>query len=72
LIVDPALPAGNVVVARTSELAVYEGPLEFLVQREYGAQDLLVTITSLRYLAFGVRRAAGVAVVSFTPAYPGS
>jgi HK97 family phage major capsid protein len=72
LVVDPALPAGNVVVARSSELALFEGPLQFLVQREYGAQDLSVTVTSLRYLAFGVRRPSGVCVVSFTPTYSGS
>jgi HK97 family phage major capsid protein len=72
VIVDPTLPSGNVVVARTSEIAIWEGPLQFLVQREYGAQDLSVTISSYRYLAFAIRRPAGVAVVSFSPTYPGS
>jgi hypothetical protein len=72
LVVDPALPSGSVVVARTSELAIYEGDLQFLIQREYGAQNLSVLITAFRYLAFAIRRPAGVCVVSFTPAYPGS
>jgi HK97 family phage major capsid protein len=72
LIVDPALQPGSVIVARSSELALFEGPLQFLVQREYGAQDLSVTITSLRYLAWGLRRPSGVCILSFTPSYGGS
>jgi hypothetical protein len=61
-----------VIVARTSELALYESPLNFEIQMEYGAANLSALITAHRYVAFGVRRSAGVCVVSFTPVTPGS
>jgi HK97 family phage major capsid protein len=72
IIADPALPTGSVVVARSSELAVYEGDLQFVIQREAGATDLSVTITAYRYLAFAIRRPAGVCILSFTPSGSGS
>jgi HK97 family phage major capsid protein len=72
LIVDPSVPSGKVIVARTSELALYEGPLNFEVSMEYGAGNFSALITAFRYVAFGVRRPAGVCVLSFTPTYPGS
>jgi HK97 family phage major capsid protein len=72
LIVDPSLPSGNVVVARTSELAVWEGDLQFIVQRDYGAANLSVGISAYRYLSFAIRRPAGVCIVSFMPTYGGS
>jgi len=72
IIADPSLPTGNVVVARSSELAVYEGDLQFVIQRQAGANDLSVTISAYRYLGFAVRRPAGVCVLSFSPSAGGS
>jgi hypothetical protein len=62
----------RVVVARTTELALYEGPLEFLVQKEYVAATMSVLLTAYGYVAWAIRRPAGVCVVSFTPTTPGS
>jgi len=70
LIVDPSVPSGKVVVAGTTELAVYEGPLNFEVILEYGAGNMSALISAHRYVAWAIRRPAGVCVVSFTP--PGS
>ena len=72
LIVDPSVPSGKVVVARTTELAVYEGPLNFEVNMEYGAGNMSALISAHRYVAWAIRRPAGVCVVSFTPTTPGS
>jgi HK97 family phage major capsid protein len=72
LIVDPSVPSGKVIVARTSELALYESPLNFEVGLEYGAANMSALITAWRYVAFGIRRPAGVCVMSFTPTTPGS
>jgi hypothetical protein len=55
LIVDASVPSGKVIVARTSELALYESPLNFEIQMEYGAANLSALITAHRYVAFGVR-----------------
>jgi DNA-binding CsgD family transcriptional regulator len=59
LIVDPSVPSGNVVVARTTELALYEGPLGFLVQKEYGAATMSVLLTAL--VALTVRAQVAIA-----------
>jgi hypothetical protein len=72
LIVDPSVPSGRVIVCRTSELALYEGPLRFEIAMEYGAGNLSALITAFRYVAFGIRRPAGVCVMSFTATTPGS
>jgi hypothetical protein len=72
LIVDPSCPSGKAIVARTSELALYEGPLNFEVSMQYGAQNFSALITSWRYVAWAIRRPAGVCVLSFTPTTPGS
>jgi HK97 family phage major capsid protein len=72
IVVDPALPSGSVVVARSSELAVWESDLQFLVQMDNTPGNLQVLITSYRYLAFAIRRPAGVCILSFTPSYGGS
>jgi HK97 family phage major capsid protein len=72
LIVDPSVPSGKVIVARTSELALYEGMPHFEVSMQYGAQNFSALITAWRYVAWAIRRPAGVCVLSFTPAYGGS
>jgi HK97 family phage major capsid protein len=72
LIVDPSVPSGKVIVARTSELAIYESPLNFEIHMEYGVGNMSALIVAHRYVAFGIRRPAGVCVMSFTPTTPGS
>jgi HK97 family phage major capsid protein len=72
LIVDPSCPSGKVIVARTSELALYEGELNYEVNLEYGAGNLSALIVAWRYMAWAIRRPAGVCVVSFAPTTPGS
>jgi HK97 family phage major capsid protein len=72
LIIDPSVPAGNIVVARTSEIVLYESALGFLVQLDHGSPNLQVLITAYKYVSFGARRPAGVCVVSWTPTALGS
>jgi hypothetical protein len=66
------MPSGKLVVLRSSEIALYQSDLRIEAFTKTYANQLSIVYSAWRYVCFGVRRPAGVAVVSFTPTSPGS